>query len=78
MHPRIHAQTPPNDNPVRAKSDGCSNTAGLFPSGTKPSAMTADPDLSDTMKVCRPESQTSADRLICLFFIVLQKIRIYF
>ncbi|QEM96109.1 hypothetical protein CCD87_11190 [Neisseria meningitidis] len=40
--------------------------------------MTTDPDLSDTMKVCRPESQTSADRLICLFFIVLQKIRIYF
>nr|MBG8769672.1 hypothetical protein [Neisseria meningitidis] len=26
MHPRIHAQTPPNDNPVRAQSDGCSNT----------------------------------------------------
>ncbi|RQL28679.1 hypothetical protein COH33_02620 [Neisseria meningitidis] len=40
--------------------------------------MTADPNLSDTMKVCRPESQTSADRLICLFFIVLQKICIYF
>ncbi|CBA03481.1 hypothetical protein NMO_0094 [Neisseria meningitidis alpha14] len=52
--------------------------ATLFPSGTKPSAMTADPNLSDTMKVCRPESQTSADRLICLFFIVLQKICIYF
>ncbi|MBG8604490.1 hypothetical protein EWP20_05475 [Neisseria meningitidis] len=47
--------------------------AHLFPAGAKPSAMTADPDLSDTMKVCRPESQTSADRLICLFFIVLQK-----
>ncbi len=29
-------------------------------------------------KVCRPESQTSANSLIYLFFIVLQKIHIYF
>ncbi|ENX0800897.1 hypothetical protein C1M26_05810, partial [Neisseria gonorrhoeae] len=27
--------------------------------------MPADPDLSGAMKVCRPKSQTSADRLIC-------------
>ncbi|ENX1130590.1 hypothetical protein EX499_06465, partial [Neisseria gonorrhoeae] len=38
--------------------------------------MPADPDLSGAMKVCRPKSQTSTDRLICLFFIALQKIRI--
>ncbi|EEZ53781.1 conserved hypothetical protein [Neisseria gonorrhoeae PID332] len=52
--------------------------ATLFPSGTKPPSMPADPDLSGAMKVCRPKSQTSTDRLICLFFIALQKIRIYF
>ncbi|ENS9666018.1 hypothetical protein DV046_04995, partial [Neisseria gonorrhoeae] len=63
MHPRIRAQTPPNGNPVRTKSDGCSNTAGFFPTGTKPPSMPADPDLSGAMKVCRPKSQTSADRL---------------